>query len=77
MNFRDHINSFQFDTEAGIASTIFYWRGCPFLIDFEIDFLGITDHINPLHNKLEDVTEKKYHNCGQHGNRGILWDTCK
>ena len=76
MNFRDHINSFQFDTEAEITKTIFYWIGCPFFIDFDIDFLGITDHINPLRNKLDDVTEKKYQNCVQHGNRGILWDTC-
>ena len=77
MKFRVYINSFQFDTKAEITKTIFYWIGCPFFIDLEIDLLGITDHINPLHNKLDDVTEKTDQNCVQHGNRGFLLDTCK
>ena len=77
MKFRDHINSVQYDTEAGITRTIFYWISCPFFINFKIYFFGIVDHKNPLHNELDAVKEKKYQNCIQHRNCGILWNTGK
>ena len=73
--FRGCINSVQF--EAGITRTIFHWIGCPFFVDFEIYFLGPADNIYPFHEKLDDVTEKKYQNCVLYRNCGILRDTCK
>ena len=56
---RLEIISVQFGTEAGITRSIFYWISCPFFINFKIDFLGIVDHKNPLHYKLDYVKEKK------------------